>query len=63
MSDVESPSNHQLDKRLAVVENTIIRLHDDLKSINTVLKAIALMMAGALVTAFMQWILRGGLGG
>lgn len=63
MSDEESPSNHQLDKRLAIVETTIVRLHEDLKSINNVLRAIALMMAAALVAAFMQWVLKGGLGG
>jgi hypothetical protein len=55
------PTNHQLDKRLSLVEQTVTNLHADLKSINQILRWIAMMLGSGLIGALLNFVIKGGL--
>jgi hypothetical protein len=56
-------SNHELDKRLSIVEHIVKSLHDDLRGIQGTLRWIATMVAAGLIGAIVNFIVRGGLNG
>lgn len=63
MGDSDAPSNHSLDKRLALLEQSVTAVKKELSDLNSNLSKLIWAVALALVAAVVQWILRGGLNG
>lgn len=58
ISDV--PTNYQLDKRVSILEQTMISVHKDLEKINTNLNRLVWLMISAIGATVMKWLLMGG---
>ena len=54
------PTNYQLDRRVSVLEQTMIRVHTDLEQINKNLSRLVWLMITAIMLAVMKWLLVGG---
>ena len=54
-------TNHDLDKRLALLEQTVLRLAIDLHQINGSINKLVWAVGGALLVAVMKFVLSGGL--
>ena len=54
------PTNYQLDKRVSLLEQTMIRVHKDLEKINSNLSRLVWLMITAIMLAIMKWLLVGG---
>lgn len=54
------PTNYQLDKRVSLLEQTMIRVHKDLEKINSNLSRLVWLMITAIMLAVMKWLLVGG---
>lgn len=56
-------TTYNLDKRLALLEQTVTRLSNDLHQINASINKLVWAVGMALIVAIMQFILKGGLSG
>lgn len=54
-------SNYDLDKRLALLEQTVERLSTDLHQINQSINKLVWVIGGAILIAGMKFVLSGGL--
>ena len=54
-------TNHDLDKRLALLEQTVLRLAIDLHQINGSINKLVWAVGGAVLVAIMKFVLSGGL--
>lgn len=54
------PTIHQLDKRVTLLEQTMIRVHKDLEKINSNLSKLVWLIITAIMLAIMKWLLVGG---
>lgn len=54
-------TNHDLDKRLALLEQTVERLSNDLHQINASINKLVWIVAGAIFMAATKFVLAGGL--
>lgn len=63
MSKEEELTPYNLDKRLALLEQTVTRLSNDLHQINTSINKLVWAVGGALIIAVVQFIAKGGLNG
>ena len=58
MTDI---TNHDLDKRLALLEQTVLRLSNDLGAINASINKLVWIIGAAILVAGVKWVLGGGL--
>ena len=63
MSKEEELTTYTLDKRLALLEQTVTRLSNDLHQINASINKLVWLVGGALIVAVVQFITKGGLNG
>lgn len=54
------PTNYQLDKRVSILEQTMISVHRDLEKINKNLNRLVWLMITAIGATVMKWLLMGG---
>ena len=55
------PTPHDLDKRLALIEQQFKDMREELRAIAGNLSKLVWAVAAAIIAGFMQWIIRGGL--
>lgn len=53
----------QMDKRLALLEQKVDQIDENVKNINDNLSKILWIVGGGFIAAFIGWVIRGGLGG
>lgn len=63
MPKEEELTTYTLDKRLALLEQTVTRLSNDLHQINASINKLVWLVGGALIVAVVQFITKGGLNG
>lgn len=53
----------QMDKRLALLEQKVDQIDENVKSINNNLSKILWIIGGGFIASIVTWIVKGGLGG
>ena len=56
----EVPTNYQLDKRVSILEQTMVHVHEDLKRINAHLSKLVWLLITAIIATILKWVLVGG---